>query len=105
MEKLMKPRIKKEGAIIGLGVIAAGGMLILSSRVQADDNDTESKIQIGFSLAPVKLNLTRKDRALVGLGSYLVNGVNDCNACHTSGGPPDFESLPGFNPYNNQRKV
>lgn len=101
----MKPLIKTAGAILGLGVIAAGGMLILSSRVQADDNDTESKIEIGLRLAPVKLNLTGKDRALVGLGSYLVNGVNDCNACHTSGGPPDFEYLPGFNPYNNQRKV
>ena len=55
----------------------------MSPRVHADDNDQndrESKIQIGFRIAPVKLNLDGKDRSLVGLGSYIVNGENDCNA-------------------------
>ena len=28
------------------------------------------------------INLTGKNRALVGLGSYLVNAVGDCNGCH-----------------------
>ncbi len=46
----------------------------------ADDN--ESKIQKGFEIAPVHLNLAGKNRSLVGLGSYLVNAVGDCNGCH-----------------------
>jgi hypothetical protein len=42
-----------------------------------------SRVQQGFAIAPVKLNLKGKNRALVGLGSYLVNGANGCNDCHT----------------------
>ena len=49
------------------GTAAAGG------------DDSESKIQIGFAIAPVPLNLTGKNRARVGLGSYLVNAAGDCN--------------------------
>jgi len=40
----------------------------------------------------------------VGLGSYWVNAVSDCNFCHTSGGPPNFNFAAGFNPYFGQRK-
>ena len=46
------------------------------------DND-ESIIQRGFDLAPVPLNLRGKNRALVGLGSYIVN-TGGCNDCHTN---------------------
>ena len=97
--------IKTAGAAVTMGVIIMGGMLISSPPVHADDDDQEAKIRIGFQIAPVKLNLAGKDRALVGLGSYIVNGANDCNACHNSGAPPNFEYLPGANPYANQRKV
>jgi hypothetical protein len=38
----------------------------------------------GFAMAPVQLNLRKKNRMLVGLGSYLVNAVGGCNDCHTS---------------------
>ncbi len=39
-----------------------------------DDNDgNESRIQRGLEIAPVSLNLEGKNRALVGLGSYIVN--------------------------------
>ena len=48
----------------------------------APDND-ESIIQRGFDLAPVTLNLRGKNRALVGLGSYIVN-TGGCNDCHTN---------------------
>jgi hypothetical protein len=95
----------KTAGTVALGVIVMGGLLIRSPHVHADDDDQEAKIQIGFQIAPVPLNLTGKDRALVGLGSYIVNAENDCNACHNSGGPPDFEYRAGGNPYNNQRKV
>ncbi len=37
-------------------------------------DDEESRIQRGLEIAPVPLNLKGKNRALVGLGSYIVNG-------------------------------
>lgn len=53
----------------------------------------ESKIQIGFAIAPVPLNLEGKNPALVGLGSYIVNAQADCAGCHSfpqyaAGGDP-----------------
>ena len=75
-------------------------------RVQASQNfvsdipDSEfALIQIGYKIAPVPLNLSNKDPALVGLGSFLVNAVGDCNGCHTGGGPPNFNYAAGHNPY------
>ena len=49
--------IKTAGTVVILGVIVMGGMLIRSPRVHADDSDLETKIRIGFQIAPVKLNL------------------------------------------------
>ena len=49
----------------------------------------DERITRGFAIAPVPLNLTGKDRDLVGLGSYLVNAVGGCNDCHTN--PPFAE--------------
>lgn len=43
------------------------------------------------------LNLKGKDRHLVGLGSYLVNGAGHCNVCHSAG--PATEYAAGGNPY------
>ena len=48
-----------------------------------------SRIQAGFNFAKdqgINLDLSGKNRALVGLGSYLVNAVGGCNDCHTQ--PP-----------------
>jgi len=56
---------------------------------------SDSRIQQGFAIAPVPLNLGNKNRALVGLGSYLVNAVANCNACHTC--PSYTPSTPGHN--------
>jgi hypothetical protein len=87
---------------VGLGaalaVVVLAGMLIRSPRVHADDDDNESKIQIGFKIAPVPLNLTGKDRELVGLGSFLVNAVADCNGCHNPG-PGNNQFANGGNPF------
>lgn len=63
--------------------------------VAADDN---SQIQRGFQIAPVPLDLKGKNRALVGLGSYIVNAQAGCNDCHThpsyaDGGDP-FQGQP-----------
>ncbi len=43
-----------------------------------------ARIIRGYQISPVTLNLQGKDLALVGLGSYIVNGVGGCNDCHTS---------------------
>ena len=55
-----------------------------SGRADNEDDSNNSRIQQGFAIAPVPLNLDKKNRALVGLGSYLVNAVGGCNDCHTA---------------------
>jgi hypothetical protein len=45
-------------------------------------NDDQSRIQRGYQINPVQLNPKGTNRALVGLGSYIVN-TNGCNDCHT----------------------
>jgi hypothetical protein len=64
------------------------------------NNSDESKIQQGLAIAPVQLNLQGRNRALVGLGSYIVNAQAGCNDCHTW---PNF--APGGNPYQGQTKL
>ena len=63
------------------------------------DRPDESQIKRGFEIVPggVALNLVGKNRALVGLGSYVVN-TTGCNDCHTHrayapGGDP-FQAQP-----------
>ena len=80
------------------------GAVVTSSRIYAQDRDRDgeregddSKIQIGFAIAPVPLNLHGKNRQLVGLGSYLVNAVSECNGCHSAG--PQTAFTPSGNPY------
>src|SRR6202158_2092857 len=92
-------------AAVFAGILFAG-VVISATRARADRQDDEnSKIQIGFEIAPVHLNLAGKNRELVGLGSYIVNAQADCNGCHNSGTEPNFEFLPGGNPYFGQPKV
>jgi hypothetical protein len=69
----------------------------------ADDNSDEAKVRIGLEIAPVPLNLAHKNRALVGLGSYIVNAVIGCNGCHSAG--PQTEYLPGGNPFFGQAEA
>ena len=88
-------------AVVAIGVV---GMLSSPLRLQAQDDSETSLIQQGFAIAPVPLNLAGKNRDLVGLGSYLVNAIGDCNGCHSSGAPPLFlyPYATGGNPYFNQ---
>jgi hypothetical protein len=58
--------------------------------------DIQRQILRGFQIAPVHLNLSGKDAALVGLGSYIVN-TTGCNDCHTH---PNWAT--GGNPYLGQ---
>jgi hypothetical protein len=85
--------------IAAVVLLCLGTMLVRSPQVRAqNDNDDESKIQQGFAIAPVPLNLAGKNRALVGLGSYIVNAQSDCNGCHSAGPPTEFV-VPHHNPY------
>src|ERR1700687_2054983 len=96
------------GASTALAAVVLGGMLINAHSGQASEqegNDDEAKIRKGFAISPVRLNLAGKNRELVGLGSYIVNAQADCNGCHNSGTEPNFEFLPGGNPYFGQPKV
>lgn len=77
----------------GAALFAPGG------RAQFPD-ESASRVQQGFAIAPVPLNLNGKNPALVGLGSYLVNAVGGCNDCHTS---PSY--APGGNPFLGQPKM
>ena len=95
--------VTSAAAVVVSAVIVTTGILINSPRVRArsdgDDQESrqESRIERGFDIAPVPLNLDGKNRALVGLGSYLVNAVADCNGCHSAGPPSEFAN--GGNPY------
>jgi hypothetical protein len=91
-------------AATSLAVVFAA-MSIKAPRANADDDDTNSKIKIGFAIAPVPLNLAGRNKALVGYGSYIVNAVGDCNGCHTAGVPPNLDYKAGGNPYFNQPEV
>src|SRR5262249_39101549 len=83
-------------------------LVVLSLRATASQggappaNDDASKIQQGLAIAPMMLNLTGKNRALVGLGSYIVNATGDCNGCHAG---PAGEYADGGNPFLGQPKV
>jgi hypothetical protein len=102
--------------ILAKGAAAAGaitsvvlaGMLLRAPRGRAQDgNDDSWRTKQGFAIAPVPLDLSGKSPAqidLVGLGSYWVNVVTDCNFCHNPGVPPNFNFAAGFNPYFGQPK-
>jgi hypothetical protein len=93
--------VKPVGALAAVGLIGFAAMSVTSSRVQADSN---SDVQIGFAISPVKLNMKGLNPALVGKGSYIVNAKGDCNGCHNS---PDLggEWVAGKNPFFGQPKL
>ena len=101
---MTKSPMKISGLVVALVAI----VLVLSSvkapRAHAQNDDTDPRVKIGFKIAPVPLNLDGKDRDLVGLGSYLVNAIGDCNGCHSSGAPPlgIYPYVTGKNPYFHQ---
>jgi len=78
--------------------VLLAGLSISSIAVQAQDT-MEALVQAGLNISPVPLNMTGKDRNMVGFGSYLVNAIGDCNGCHTGGGPPSFNYTNDGNPY------
>ena len=107
---------KAVGVLTAFVAIVVAGMVNSSRHVRAhdDDNDErdESRIHRGFEISPVPLDLVGKNRELVGLGSYIVNAVGDCDGCHSAGPPSEFAAggnpylLPGANPpfFNGTKK-
>lgn len=91
-----------------LNALRALGFIVLAATIPypafagpADGASAEaSKIRIGYEIAPVPLDLTQRNRALVGLGSYIVNAHGGCNDCHTY---PSF--APGGDPYLGEPEV
>jgi hypothetical protein len=82
-------------AILGLSLSALSGRASDDRDRDRDDrNDEDRKILIGFREAPVTLNLVRKNRNLVGLGSYIVNVMSDCNGCHSMDPATEFTGNP-----------
>jgi hypothetical protein len=84
--------MKRHTLIVGVAclLVIVGIVRIRAQRGPEDNFKSENiKIQIGFRIAPVPLNLEGKNSALVGLGSYIVNAQGDCNGCH---GNPTYEA-------------
>jgi len=90
--------LKQIGIAAALFAALISGVFIRSERLKADSGDGEGwKVERGFAIAPVPLNLVGKDRGSVGLGSYIVNAQADCNGCHSA--DPSTEFVPTGNPY------
>ncbi len=85
--------------LVGGFLLTFALLVSVQGRAQSAPTD-ESRIQEGFRIAPVVLNLKGRNRALVGVGSYLVNAVSECNDCHTR---PHY--LHGGNPFNGEPEL
>ena len=92
--RFLKPALPALAILASLSAIAVPTVITATQ-----DYSLRPKIQQGFKIAPVPLNLRGKDRKLVGLGSYLVNSQAECVSCHTT---PVF--APGGDPYLQQPK-
>jgi hypothetical protein len=82
-------------------VLAFALALSPKGKAAGGGDDTESRSQRGLAIAPVPLKLVGKNRALVGLGSYLVNAAGACNGCHAG---PSGEYAFGGDPFQGQPK-
>jgi len=93
--------VRAFGVVGACAATVLAAAVLIGPRIQAaNDDGDESKIRQGFEVAPVPLNLANKNRALVGLGSYIVNTQGECDGCHSAG--PVSQFLPGGNPYFGQ---
>ena len=87
----MKGTLVKVVSLFAL--VLASTMFTTKTAAQGSD----SRIQRGFEVAPVELQMKGLNPALVGLGSYIVNAQGGCNDCHTN--PPHAE---GGDPFAGQ---
>jgi hypothetical protein len=102
---------RKLASIASLFAAVSLGVTLSTSSADADNTDRgggrfdrfiDPRVAQGLRIAPVPLNLHRKNIELVGLGAYLVN-VFDCDGCHSAG--PATQFAPGGNPYFGQKTV
>lgn len=89
------------GLALGVALIGAPPGRAGDKDKDKDNDNDEARIKRGFEIAPVRLNLRGKNRDLVGLGSYIVNAVADCNGCHFA---PPSSFAPGGDPYQGEPK-
>lgn len=75
-------------------------LIVSAGPGKADPRPQQSRIHTGFAIAPVPLNLKGKNRALVGLGSYIVNAQGGCNDCHTH---PNY--MAGGDPFSGETEI
>jgi len=68
--------------IVMLGVTFLGVALRGNDDDKRDDRE-DSRVARGFEISPVVPHVTKRNRELVGLGSYIVNAQAGCNDCHT----------------------
>ena len=85
-----------------IACLAAATASLAEDPAHEDSRDSSegSRIRIGYNISPVPVDVRGKNRALVGLGSYIVNAQSACNDCHTH---PSF--APGGDPYSGQPTV
>ncbi|SRR6266702_3328664 len=99
--KRTRPILSLVGTAATIAAIVMFATVIKTPRIHAGEENErdkeESKIAIGFSIAPVPLNLAGKNRSLVGLGSYIVNAQSGCDGCHSKGTQTEY--LATGNPY------
>jgi hypothetical protein len=83
-------RPKAVMGIVALTFAVSAGRAILTAdhdRPGEISGHDDSRVNTGLDYARqqgIKLDFRRRDRELVGLGSYLVNAVGGCNDCHTT---------------------
>lgn len=62
-------------------ITLAVALATLSTAAVAQES---SKIRQGYAINPVPLDMSGKNPAKVGLGSYIINSTGGCNDCHTN---------------------
>jgi len=100
----LKQLVSAVGTLTGFAAIVLAGTLFTSPRVHAGGDDRssrdEERIERWLHMAPVHLTYAKHNRTLVGLGSYIVNAVSECNGCHSAGPATEFSG--GRNPFFGQ---
>ncbi len=84
-------------AFFAMALVVSLVLIGMADSDHGGGRDRDSRIEQGFAIAPVPLNLEHKSHAKVGLGSYLVNAAGSCADCHSC---PTYAS--GHNPYLGQ---
>jgi len=92
----MRRSIGKRGRVRSIVLGVALAVVPVATAYADNEGGDESRVKQGYAINPVTLDLAGKNRALVGLGSYIVN-TTGCNDCHTH---PSY--LPGHDPFLKQ---